>query len=135
MKADLDWSIESAGTNGYHCGEPPHYLSQKVASQNGININNQRSRIFQKEDMDQYDRIYAMSGDVLEEMKRISGKNFDSRKVGLLLNELYPGENRDVPDPWYGPEPGYHEVYLLIESACDAIIENYMVSKKQQSTA
>ncbi|MBC7872410.1 MAG: hypothetical protein H7Y01_00365, partial [Ferruginibacter sp.] len=32
------------------------------------------------------------------------------------------GKNMDVPDPWYGPEPGYHEAYKLIEKACDAIV-------------
>ena len=42
-----------------------------------------------------------------------------------MLNELYPGEDRDVPDPYYGAEPGYHKVYDLIDKACDAIIEKY----------
>src|SRR4051812_34799889 len=37
-EAGLDWTIESAGTNGYHTGEAPHHLSQKVALLNGINI-------------------------------------------------------------------------------------------------
>ena len=133
-KAGLDWSVESAGTNGYHCGEPPHHLSQKVATLNGINISHQRSRKFQKEDMDQYDLIYAMSGDVLDDMKRISGRPLGD-KVQLLLNELFPEENMDVPDPWYGPEPGYHETYKLIEAACDAIIQNHLVSKKQPATS
>ena len=135
FKAGLNWSIESAGTNGFHCGEPPHYLSQKVASINGIHIGNQRARKFNKEDIAQYDRIYAMANDVLDEMKRIAGHSFDYNKVTLLLNELYPGENTDVPDPWYGPEPGYHETYSLLNAACDAIIENYLVSKKQSATA
>ena len=36
-----------------------------------------------------------------------------------------PGKNMDVPDPWYGPEPGYHEVYKMIDEACDAIISKY----------
>jgi len=46
-----------------------------------------------------------------------------------LMNELYPGKNKDVPDPWYGPEPGYHIVYDMIEEACDKIIEN-AISKR-----
>src|SRR5262245_38229971 len=44
FKAGLNWSVESAGTNGLHDGEPPHPLSQKVARMNGIEICNQRSR-------------------------------------------------------------------------------------------
>jgi protein-tyrosine phosphatase len=39
------------------------------------------------------------------------------------MNELYPGKNIDVPDPYYGPEPGYHEVYKMLEAVSDKIIE------------
>lgn len=124
-QAGLDWEIDSAGTNGYHIGEAPHQLSQKVAKLNGIDICNQRSRQFVKEDFDHFDKIYALANDVLEEMEWIAGEKFNPSKTDLLLNELYPGKNRSVPDPWYGPEPGYHQVYKLIESACDAILERY----------
>ena len=121
----LTWKIDSAGTNGYHIGEAPHRLSQKVAGLNGIDICHQRARQFVKEDLDRFDKIYALADDVLDEIKWIAREKFDHSKVDLLLNELYPGKNRSVPDPWYGPEPGYHEVYKLIEAACDAIIEKY----------
>lgn len=123
--AGLKWSIESAGTNGYHTGEPPHKLSQKVAKLNGIDICNQRSRRFSGDDFDNFDKIYAMSADVIEEMKWIAKKKFNAQKVDLLMNELYPGRNMDVPDPWYGPEPGYHDVYEMIEKACEKIVSKY----------
>jgi protein-tyrosine phosphatase len=124
-KAGLDWKVESAGTNSYHIGEPPHHLSQKVALMNGVNICDQRARRFTKEDFKDYDIIYAMADDVLEDMKTIARDHFDPSKAILFLNELYPGTNRSVPDPWYGPEPGYHEVYDLISKTCDRIIEKY----------
>ena len=75
---------------------------------------------------------YALADDVLEEIKRIAGTKFDSAKAGLLMNELYPGKNMDVPDPWYGPEPGYHEAYKLIDKACEAIIEKAINKPGQQ---
>ena len=59
LKAGLDWTVDSAGTNGYHDGEPPHPLSQKVAKMNGIDICDQRSRRFVAEDFDRFDKIYA----------------------------------------------------------------------------
>jgi protein-tyrosine phosphatase len=130
----LNWSVESAGTESYHIGEPPHRLSQKVAKLNGIDICKQRARRFAASDFGTYDRIYALSSDVLAEMKRMAGINFDPGRADLLLNELYPGENRDVPDPWYGEEPGYHEVFRLIEKACDAIVEKYAYDKAHSST-
>ena len=121
----LNWQIDSAGTNGFHNGEPPHPLSQKVASARGIDISGQRSRPFVPEDFQRFDKIYAMAGDVLEEMEWIAGPVYDHRKTELLLNELYPGRNRDVPDPWYGTEPGYHKVFEMLDEACEAVIRKY----------
>ncbi len=124
FKAGLHWSVESAGTNGYHAGEAPHRLSQKVALQRGIDISQQRARRFVTADFDRFDKIYAMAGDVIDDMKAIAGNKYQEKKVDLLMNELYPGKNKDVPDPWYGPEPGYHQVYDMIDAACDKIIEH-----------
>lgn len=124
-KAGLDWVVESAGTNGYHVGEPPHRLSQKVSRLNGIDICYQRARRFVPEDFDRYDKIYALADDVLDEIRWIAGKKFEPSKVDLLLNELYPGQNRSVPDPWYGTEPGYHEVFKVLDEVCEKIIIKY----------
>ncbi|MDI3318190.1 low molecular weight protein-tyrosine-phosphatase [Pinibacter soli] len=125
--AGLNWYVDSAGTNGYHVGEAPHPLSQKVALINGIDISAQRSRRFVAEDFDKFDKIYAMAEDVVSDIRRIAKNKFDKSKVELLLNELYPGKNMDVPDPWYGAEPGYHEVYSLIDKACDMVVERHKV--------
>ena len=124
-KAGLDWTVESAGTNGYHNGEAPHHLSQKVARLNGIDISGQRSRKIMRSDIDNYDVIYALAEDVLTDIQKIMRDSFDNEKVRLLMEEQFPGENREVPDPWYGPEQGYHEVYQLIDEVCDAIIKKY----------
>jgi protein-tyrosine phosphatase len=126
-KAGLNWSVESAGTNGYHTGEAPHHLSIKVAAANGIDICRQQSRQFSAADFDRYDIIYAMATDVLEDMKRIAKHKFDSNKAMLLLDELFPGQNREVPDPWYGPEKGYHEVFDMIDEACETIVAKHTV--------
>ena len=134
-KAGLKWSVESAGTNGYHTGEAPHPLSQKVARINGVDISKQRSRNFVAEDFHRFDKIYAMSDDVIDDMRRIAKNNFDEKKVDLLLNELFPGQNVDVPDPWYGPEPGFHHVYKMIDEACDAIVRKYSTINDQYSTS
>jgi protein-tyrosine phosphatase len=118
----LNWEVDSAGTNGYHDGEAPHHLSQKVAKEKGIDISHQRSRKITKADFEQYDRLYAMAGDVLDDMRRIGADAFDDNKVSLLLDTTHPGQQKDVPDPWYGPEAGYHLTYELIEKACDVIV-------------
>lgn len=124
-QAGLNWVVDSAGTNGYHVGEAPHHLSQQVARLNGIDISGQRARRFTPADFDHYDKIYALAGDVLADIRFLAKKQFRADKVDLLMNELYPGSNMDVPDPWYGTEPGYHEVYKMIDAACDKIISRY----------
>lgn len=125
--AGLNWKIDSAGTNGYHNGEAPHKLSQKVAKLNGIDISHQRSRKITASDLENYDLIYVMAGDVLDDIRRLNKSAFLQyhSKISLIMNELYPNEDRDVPDPWYGAEPGYHEVYEMLDSACNRIIEKY----------
>lgn len=128
QKADrrgLPWEVDSAGTAGYHIGEAPHRLSQKVARLNGVDIASQQCRRFSAKDMVAFDRIYVMDADNYAEVKRISGHHWQNEKVSLLLDELYPGENRNVPDPWYGTEKDYHEVYAMIDKACEQIIQKY----------
>jgi protein-tyrosine phosphatase len=126
-KAGLQWSVESAGTAAYHIGEPPHRLSTKVAKMNGIDISKQRARKFIKEDFLNYDFIYVMNSQNYIDAKHIGGKLFDETKIDLLLNELHPGENRGVPDPWYGEEDGYHEVFAMISKACESIVAKHEV--------
>jgi protein-tyrosine phosphatase len=130
-KAGLNWEVDSAGTNGYHVGQQPHRFSQKVAKKWGIDISSQQCRNFTKSDFEKFDKIYAMSNDILDEIKLLSKDKYDSSKVDLLLNECYPGENRDVPDPWYGGEEGYYPVYDMIEAACEAIVQHALTGKEK----
>jgi len=126
-KAGLNWKVNSAGTSGEHEGDQPHYLSQKVARMNGIDISHQCSRQFRKTDMLEYDKIYVMDSYNYVNIKRMSKELWNPGKVDLLMNELYPGKNINVPDPWYGEEDGYHDVFKMISDACDVIIEKYSV--------
>jgi protein-tyrosine phosphatase len=118
-RAGLDWSVESAGTLGYHAGSPPHPMSIKVAFSNGIDIGTQRARHFVAEDFDRYDRIFALAGDVMREIERIAGKRFDASKADLLMN------------PYGGPESDYREAFQLIDEACTRFVEMH-VTKKQR---
>ena len=131
-KAGLDWTVDSAGTGNYHIGEPPHRLSQKVAKMNGVDICGQKCRQFVKEDMLEFDKIYAMDSEVYNDIKRISRELWDPSKTDLLMNEVYPGRNINVPDPWYGGERDFHEVYDMISKACDALIEKHVIISNKQ---
>jgi len=122
-EAGLNWTVDSTGTAGYHIGEAPHPLSQKVAKMNGIDISKQSGRKFTKEDILFYDKIYVMDNSNYLDVKRICGNNWQEEKVDLLLNEIYPGQDRDVPDPWYSGEDGFHEVFEMLDRACEKIIQ------------
>lgn len=123
--AGLDWEIDSAGTAGYHAGCAPHELSQKVAKLNGLDISGQECRQLAKEDILLHDHIFVMDRSNFSDVKRICGNDWDENKVSLLLDMIYPGEQREVPDPWYGTEKDYHSVFAMIGEACDAIVEKY----------
>ena len=124
-KAGLNWTVESAGTNGYHIGEAPHRLSQKVALAHLIDISGHRARNIAPEDFKNFDKIYSMAEDVIDEIRWIAQKTFDESKIDLLMNEAYPRENIDIPDPWSGPEAGYREVFDMIDIACEALVKKY----------
>ncbi len=124
-KAGFNWQVDSAGTNQFHIGEAPHQSSQKVCRENGIDISSQRARRFRKEDFVEYDFIYVMANDVMSDVKKLAGDQFNNQKIDFFLNELYPQENRDVTDPWYGTEDGYYAVFDEIDTCCKAIIQKY----------
>ena len=129
-EAKLNWEVDSAGTGQWNLGEAPHRLSQKVAKTNGIDICDHRALLFKKEMIEQYDKIYVMDEQNYADVQRISGKLWDASKVDFLLNEVYPGEDREVDDPWYdNTEPGFVKTFNEISEACDNIIEKY--SRKQ----
>ncbi|MEX1201693.1 MAG: low molecular weight protein-tyrosine-phosphatase [Ferruginibacter sp.] len=129
--AGFQCTLDSAGTNGFHTGEAPHHLSQKVARLHQVDISSQRARNFTKEDLENFDVIYAMAGDVIKDIQQIAGSSKHLNKVNLFLDELKPGMYQDVPDPWYGNEDGYHEVFDLISNTCDQIINKYNIHQTQ----
>jgi protein-tyrosine phosphatase len=122
------WMVESAGTNGLHNGEPPHRFSTKICKVNGIDISEQVSRKFTKNDFGNYDVIYVMANDVYNDVLSIATDIKQMDNVKYFLDELYPNEKRDVSDPWYGGENGYTPVFEEIKKCCEAIIEKYKKS-------
>lgn len=124
LKAGLDWAIDSAGTYGGHAGEKPDRRSIKVGLANQIDIRKQRSRQFRPYDLEEFDIIYAMDAANQRDILKHAQNEEERAKVIMIMNELEPGENINVPDPYYG-EFGFENVYKMLDSACEAIIEKY----------
>ncbi|WP_298778651.1 low molecular weight protein-tyrosine-phosphatase [uncultured Polaribacter sp.] len=120
--------IDSAGTVAYHVGNLPDKRSIEVAKNYGISINDQRARKFVVKDFDEFDYIYAMDESNYQNILKLSRNENDSKKVRLILNESYPNENLSVPDPYYGGDQGFVDVYKMLDEACE-IIANKLASK------
>lgn len=119
----LKLHIDSAGTSGHHNGEAPDRRSQQNAKTHGIDISKQRSRKFTREDFLAFDKIYVMDGSNYRDVTGMARNDEERNKVDLLLNILYPGRNMGVPDPWYGGERGFEEVFQLIKLACGKLAD------------
>lgn len=120
----LDWEVDSAGTSGWHIGQQPDHRSIAIARSNGIDISGQRARQFKASDLDYYDIIYVMDSSNYQNVSLLDPTNSHSHKIKLILNNVYPEENRAVPDPYY--ENNFQEVYQMIEQAVDKILEEYI---------
>ena len=113
--------VDSAGTGGYHVGELPDKRSIAVARKNGLDITDQRCRKFSVKDFDEFDIIYVMDNSNRRDVLSLARDKKDEEKVKMILNELFPGENVDVPDPYYGGSFGFESVYDMLDKACAII--------------
>lgn len=114
--------IDSAGTGNYHIGSPPDPRSIEVAAKNNIDIKNQRCRQFTPEDYDIYDYIYTMDRENNSNVLAQARNDKDVQKVSLILEGIRSGIS-EVPDPYYGAESGFEDVFQLLEEACTLIAQ------------
>ena len=113
--------VDSAGTGAYHIGKLPDSRSIAIAKKNGLDITDQRARKFIVDDFDKFDLIYAMDMANYNDILALSRNESDKNKVHLILNEVFPNENLDVPDPYHGGDFGFRNVYKMLDEACEII--------------
>lgn len=113
--------IDSAGTAAYHIGEPPDPRSISVALKYGIDLRSQKARKLILRDFMKFDRIYAMDEHNYQKIISLAQNDDDKKKVKMILNEVTPAQNLSVPDPYYGGDQGFEEVYQMLDKACEAI--------------
>lgn len=119
----LNVIVDSAGTSGLHTGERPDSRMCETAKTFDLNIDDLTSRKFVVQDFDTFDIIYVMDSSNYSNILALARTTEDKSKVHLILNELYPNKNMAVPDPYYGGEQGFIDVYNLLNEATDKIIE------------
>jgi len=120
-KLNLTITIDSAGTANYHVGEHPDNRTVLNAKNHGVDISKLKARQFQVEDFDKFDIIFAMDSSNYSDIMALARNENDKRKVEMILNRVYPNSNMAVPDPYFGGEQGFENVFILLEKACDVI--------------
>jgi protein-tyrosine phosphatase len=130
LKAKLskNFIIDSAGTANYHTGNSPDPRSIAIAKKYGIDISNLEGRQFTVTDFDRFDLIYVMDDSNYKNVTKLARNNNDYSKIHYILNEVYPDQNFDVPDPYYGGDDGFEKIYDMLNEACTNIA-NKLTSK------
>jgi len=128
LQSKLDanfFSVDSAGTAAYHIGELPDQRSIAVAKKHGIDISNQKARKFNIKDFIEFDIIYAMDKENYQNICSLAKNKTELQKVKMILDEVNLSQNLSVPDPYYGGDDGFQNVYQLLDEACEKISKNY----------
>jgi protein-tyrosine phosphatase len=113
--------VDSAGTGHWHVGKQPDQRSIATARKYGLDISHQKGRQFKTNDFDVFDYIYVMDNSNYEDVIYLAKTEEHKKKVQLILNELFPGENVDVPDPYYGLQNGFDTIFEMLDETCDII--------------
>jgi len=120
----LNLEVDSAGTAAYHIGKQPDIRSIEIANKYTIDLNQQRARQFSRADFDKFDIIYAMDTNNYAHLISLASTETERNKIRMILNEINPKAYQSVPDPYYGGENGFQDIYNMLDKACDKIIQN-----------
>lgn len=120
------FEIDSAGTGGWHAGEPPDPRARHVMTTRGIAVIGTARKI-DREDFDRFHLLLCMDE---ENVANLLTMGAPREKVRLLLESDADATRRDVPDPYYGGTDGFETVYDLIDSACDALLNELLSTKR-----
>lgn len=122
-KEGLDGRIEidSAGTHGYHIGAPPDSRAQATARTRGFDLSDLRARKAITEDFVEFDYLLAMDEDNYQNLKAIAPSNASGR-LRLFLDFAPAAGLREVPDPYYGGQQGFEQVFDLVTEASRGLL-------------
>jgi protein-tyrosine phosphatase len=135
LKSKLDkslYSIDSAGLGNYHVGELPDKRSIQVANENLIDITDQRARQFEIVDFEKYDIIYCMDYQNYIRLMALAKTEQHQAKIKMILDEIFPGEHMDVPDPYTESIFAFRNVYKMLDEACEVIASNLKESSNDK---
>lgn len=113
--------VDSAGTGNWHVGKQPDSRSIATAKKYGLDISSQKGKHFTPQHFEEFDYIYVMDGSNYDDVLFLAKSDEHKKKVSRILDELFPGDNVDVPDPYYGLQNGFDMVYEMLDEATDLL--------------
>jgi len=130
-KLKLNIEVDSAGTANYHEGEAPDRRMIETARLRGIDISILKARQFKKNDFQIFDQIYVMDQNNYRNVIQLADTETEKDKVKLLLQAINNYQALEVPDPYYGNQDDFDEVYNMVDRATDAIIDAFLKNEKR----
>lgn len=124
-KHQLPIEVDSAGTSNYHIGEMPDKRTIVNAKKHGIDLTPLRARQFVAQDYNAFDVIYVMDNSNYNNVITLAKNESDKAKVKLFLSENKHSNFTEVPDPYFGGEEGFENVFQLVHQTCEIICNNY----------
>jgi protein-tyrosine phosphatase len=134
-QANLKVVVDSAGLINYHTGELPDHRSIAVAKKYGIDISKQRARTFVKNDLKEFDFIFAMDHKNFENLQEYASNKEEENKIHLLLDFAGIKTSQSVPDPYYGNASDFENVFQLLDEACTKVTEKLKVHTSKLNLA
>jgi protein-tyrosine phosphatase len=113
---------DSAGTHGYHIGEPPDPRAQEAAASRGYDLSALRARRIEHADFQRFDLIVAMDRGHLAILSRLAAPS-SAPKLKLMMSYASGHGERDVPDPYYGDPQDFERVLDMLEDAARGLLE------------
>ena len=121
-RRELALVIDSAGTGGWHAGEPPDRRAVAAARRNGVDITGQRARQVRAEDFFEFSEIVALDRSILRELSQIAPWGATAR-LSLLLDYVAGREGQSVEDPWYGDDEDFDLTWSEVTRASTGLAD------------
>ncbi len=127
VQARLDWvEVDSAGTGGWHAGEPPDRRSIAIAAEAGVDIRAQRARKLLSDDFDAFDWLLCADRSVLRDVRAAAPTGAPAGSA-LLLEWAEQGAGQgvalEIPDPYTGTQEDFRSVWRMVDAAAERIVE------------
>lgn len=118
---NINMRVDSAGTSNFHVDEAPDKRTIANAANHNVDLKPLRARQFKVSDFEKFDKIFVMDKSNLANVLALTTDDTHKAKVDLLLNASHPNQDLEVPDPYFGGEQGFEDVFQMVYKACQHI--------------